>query len=50
MQKPPRETHAERAERLRAEAEALRSEGKDGLAWMKYALAQAARRLMWTDG
>jgi len=48
--KPPRETHADRAERLRAEAEALRSEGKDGLAWMKYALAAAARRLAWTDG
>jgi len=44
-----KETHAERADRLRAEAEALRSEGKDKLAWMKFALAQAARRMMWTD-
>jgi len=44
-----KETHAERADRLRAEAEKLRSEGKPGLAWMKYALAAAARRLAWTD-
>ena len=43
------ETHTERAERLRAEAEALRRKGKPGQAWMKFALAQAARRLAWTD-
>lgn len=49
MKTAQRETHQERAERLKREAKALKRKGKDKQAWMKYALAAAARRLMWTD-
>lgn len=48
-EREPNETFVARAERLKAEAEALRSEGKDRAAHVLYALASAARRLMWTD-